>query len=128
MAASDAWRALVHTQAGTAGAARQEGDVVVLAPGLAEKEGLRAGEVATVSYGPDSDGDYLLTAVAPAAAAYARLEEMLSARNRSKRAREELPSKDSAKRQRTGEQQRVSHLLQLSRELQVMMYRCHSRE
>ena len=76
----------------------------------------------------DHDHQSLLTKLAPAAAAYARLEEMLSARNRSKRAREELPSKDTAKRQRTGEQQRVSHLLQLSRELQVMMYRCHSRE
>ena len=75
---------------------------------------------------PDRDGHYLLTAVAPAVAAYARLEEMLSARNspRQKRKRREEPadepSKDTAKRQRTGEQQHVSHLLQLSRELQVM--------
>ena len=74
---------------------------------------------------PDRDGEYLLTAVAPAAAADARLEEMLSARNspRQKRKRSEGPAdeplKDTAKRQRTGEQQHVSHLLQLSRELQV---------
>ena len=40
---------LLVAQAGTAGAKRQQGNAVVLAAGLAEKEGLRAGEVATVS-------------------------------------------------------------------------------
>ena len=46
-------------EAGGEGRAKWEkGDLVVLRPGLEEKKGLKAGEVAAVSYGPDSEGDY----------------------------------------------------------------------
>ena len=45
---------------GSAGGERSEGDAVVLRPGLADKNGWCAGEVATVSSGPDDDGDYMV--------------------------------------------------------------------
>ena len=46
-------------EAGGEGRAKWEkGDLVVLRPALDEEKGLKAGEAAAVSYGPDSDGDY----------------------------------------------------------------------
>ena len=49
---ADEWKAAIEN------AKWEKGDLVVLRPGLDEKEGLKAGEAAAVSWGPDSDGDY----------------------------------------------------------------------